>query len=246
MSSGKIKIVLFLIVFLLVLAVVCNVLIDLSESRSNYQYAPTQAPSDTTDTTGTNNNPSQPGSSGTVSIETAPPTRTPSGTTPIYTAPPQLSTPIPTVAPTPTATPVPTPEVTPIPTSTIIGTGEFASDTGVPLNLVASWTAEVIDSSTVKVTVSVDLDSYSLYISESPAGVFVSVGDQYKSAGTPSVSHGENTRILTHLATTEHTIKLSDGNSVTVPLAVEYHFGGVYKKVELPVIECGGDITLSR
>ena len=39
---------------------------------------------------------------------------------------------------------------------------------------------------------------------------------------------------------------LSDGQSASFPVQVEYYFGGTYMKKELPVIECGGSITLER
>ena len=241
MSRGKIKIILFLIVFLLTLAVVCNLLIDLSEQKAAANATPAPI------VTGSDN----PSSSGTVVVETAPPvtiapvTPTPK---PVYSAP---ITPIDPVAPE-SATPAPSesilpvPTATPVPADTVIGSGQFMSDTGLPINITADWTATVVDDSTVKVTISVDLSSYSLFISESPPGVYVSVGDQFKSGATPAVEHPDNTLIITHLCTTEHILKLSNGNTSTFPVAVEYHFNGVYKQQELPVIECGGEITLSR
>ena len=63
MSRGKIKIILFLIVFLLTLAVVCNLLIDLSEQKAAANATPAPI------VTGSDN----PSSSGTVVVETAPP-----------------------------------------------------------------------------------------------------------------------------------------------------------------------------
>ena len=43
-----------------------------------------------------------------------------------------------------------------------------------------------------------------------------------------------------------HTLSLPAGSSDSFPVAVQYQFGGTYSKVELPVIECGGTIELSR
>ena len=42
------------------------------------------------------------------------------------------------------------------------------------------------------------------------------------------------------------TVSLPSGSSASFPLAAQYQFGGTYSKVELPVIECGGTIELSR
>ena len=55
MSRGKIKIILFLIVFLLTLAVVCNLLIDLSEQKAaaNATLAPIDTVSDKPSSSGT-------------------------------------------------------------------------------------------------------------------------------------------------------------------------------------------------
>ena len=40
--------------------------------------------------------------------------------------------------------------------------------------------------------------------------------------------------------------RIPSGSSASFPLAAQYQFGGTYSKVELPVIECGGTIELSR
>lgn len=233
MSKGKIKTVLFLIVFLLVLAVACNLLMDLTAGKDDGDEGgrsslPTADPYITTPTA----EPAQ----GLAPIET--PAQT---IQPVSTPDP---TPVPTIAPTPVPTPAPTP--TPVPADTVLGSGSFKSETGVPIDVRADWTATVVDADTVKVTVNVNLVSYSLHITAAPNSVNVSVGDDYRSAGSPTVDNDENVQITTLLATTEHYLSLSQGQSGSFPVAVEYHFGGVYKELELPVIECGGSITLSR
>lgn len=52
--------------------------------------------------------------------------------------------------------------------------------------------------------------------------------------------------INTVLAEKTFTVDLAQGESDSLTLAVEWHFGGTYGDVELPVIECGGSINLSR
>ena len=175
--------------------------------------------------------------------------------TPIPTPSP---TPSPTPTPTPTPSPTPTPTPTPIPTATtepvqpvipqgeVIGSGSFTSDTGTPLNLRADWTATVLDSERVEVTVNVYLVSYQIEVRELYNAVNVSVGDQYASADSPAIKWENNTRLETLLASTVHTLSLPSGSSASFPLAAQYQFGGTYSKVELPVIECGGTIELSR
>ena len=72
------------------------------------------------------------------------------------------------------------------------------------------------------------------------------MGDVYKSANAPAIEWDKNEQIQTHMSTTEHILYLPQGSADSFPLAVEYHFGGTYSKKELPVIECGGSITLQR
>ena len=134
----------------------------------------------------------------------------------------------------------------PRPVGEELGSGVFQSETGVGMNIRAVWTANVLDAGRVQVTVQIYLDSYSLQITEARNSLNVSVGDSYKSANTPTVDYEDNTKHETLLATTEHVVSLADGESASFPVQVEYHFGGVYMKKELPVIECGGSITLER
>ena len=230
MSKGRIKAVLFIIVFLLVIAVAINLLMDMQSERKA-DATPTDDPYANTVTPSVETQPA---------IETAQPT-------------PAIE---PSVAPT--ATPTATPTPTPIPTATtepvqpvipqgeVIGSGSFTSDTGTPLNLRADWTATVLDSERVEVTVNVYLVSYQIEVRELYNAVNVSVGDQYASADSPAIKWENNTRLETLLASTVHTLSLPSGSSASFPLAAQYQFGGTYSKVELPVIECGGTIELSR
>ena len=231
MSKGRIKAVLFIIVFLLVIAVAVNLLMDM-QSEKKAEATPTNDPYANTVT---------------PSVETQPALETPQPTPAIE----------PSVAPTPAA-PVPTATPTPIPTATtepvqpvipqgeVIGSGSLTSDTRTPLNLRADWTAKLLDSERVEVTVNVYLVSYQIEVRELYNAVNVSVGDQYASADSPAIKWENNTRLETLLASTVHTLSLPSGSSASFPLAAQYQFGGTYSKVELPVIECGGTIELSR
>ncbi len=230
MRKGKFKAILFIIVFLLMLAIIINLLVDMSSEKKDKAEVIADPYLSTPAVTQSVNTPEP--------VQTMAPVETPAAAaTPVPT--PEL-----TPAPTPTPEPVPTPE--PIPADTVIGSGQFASETGVPMNVRAVWTASVYDAETVLVTVEVYLDSYQLSIQKVSNSVNVSVGDQYVSADSPTVEWDKNEKLETLLATTQHYIKLAAGQSDSFPLAVEYHFGGVYSKVELPVIECGGSIALSR
>lgn len=237
MSKGRIKAVLFIIVFLLVIAVAVNLLMDMQSERKA-DAAPTNDPYANTVT---------------PSVETQPALETPQPTPAIApstapTATPVPATQVPTQAPTPTPIPTATPEpVQPvIPQGEVIGSGSFTSDTGTPLNLRADWTATVLDAERVEVTVNVYLVSYQIEVRELYNAVNVSVGDQYASENSPAIKWENNTKLETLLASTVHTLSLPSGSSASFPLAAQYQFGGTYSKVDLPVIECGGTIELSR
>ena len=236
MNKGRIKAVLFLVVFLLVMAVAVNLLLDMDRERREVVHLPANTPAATE-----------------APAQTPTPAQTPA---PVQTPAP---TPVPTPAPTPVPTPAPTPDPylnapspTPVPTPVPVpvgqelGSGRFTSETGVGMNVRAEWKANVLDESRVQVTVQVYLDSYSLQITEARNSLNVSVGDSYKTADTPTVNLEDNAKHETLLAVTEHTVDLSDGQSASFPVQVEYYFGGTYMKKELPVIECGGSITLER
>ncbi len=245
MNKGKIKAILFLVLFLLVMAIAVTLLLDLERDRREVVHLPAETPGTT-----------QSAEETPAPVQTPIPVLTPAPTpvptpapTPIPTPDPFMDAPeapVPTIQPLPTPTPEPTATPAPVPVGEEIGSGVFQSDTGVAMNLRAVWTANVLDADRVQVTVEVYLDSYSLQITEARNSLNVSVGDSYQSADTPTVNWEQNVRLETLMAVTEHVIPLADGETQTFPVQVEYHFGGVYMKKDLPVIECGGPISLSR
>ena len=177
MSKGRIKAVLFIIVFLLVIAVAVNLLVDM-QSEKKAEATPTNDPYANTVT---------------PSVDMQPALETPQPTPAIVpsvapTATPTPAAQVPTASPTPTPIPTATTEpVQPvIPQGEVIGSGSFTSDTGTPLNLRADWTATVLDSERVEVTVNVYLVSYQIEVRELYNAVNVSVGDQYASAAVLS------------------------------------------------------------
>lgn len=240
MDMRRIKAVLFIVVFLLVMAVAVNLLVDMQNTRKEIDVG-SNAPAIVTPPVGAESSvPAE------IPVATPAPSSvaTPAPTEINVATPVQTPAPTPTPAPAPTPTPVPTP--TPIPIGEFIGGGAFSSDTGVPMNIRAVWNAVIEDADHVKVTVEVWLDSYQINLIEVANAVNVSVGDVYKSTGAPAIEWDQNVEINTLLGTTEHILFLPQGTTDTFPMAVEYHFGGTYSKKELPVIECGGYISLSR
>ena len=236
MDKARIKAVIFILLFLLVLAIAVNLLLDMERDKREVVHLPAESPA-----------PAE------TPVPATPPTETPVPATPVPTATPVASpdpyintpaTPVPTLQPLPTETPAPT--AAPLPAGEEVGRGTFRSDTGVGLNLRAEWVAQVMDESHVRVTVQVFLDSYSLHITGATNAVNVSVGDSFVSANAPTVDIDDNASHESLLATTEHVVNLSAYERKSYPVQVEYQFGGVYQQKELPVLECGGPIEIVR
>ena len=236
MDKARIKAVIFILLFLLVLAIAVNLLLDMERDKREVVTLPAES---------------------SLPAETAAPaplpTEAPAPATPLPTATPAPTpdpyidapaTPVPTLQPLPSATPAPTTPA--VPAGEEVGRGTFRSNTGVGLNLRAEWVAQVMDESHVKVTVQVFLDSYSLHITGATNAVNVSVGDSFVSANAPSVDIDDNASHESLLATTEHVVNLSAYERKSYPVQVEYQFGGVYQQKELPVLECGGPIEIVR
>ena len=238
MDIRRIKAVLFVVVFLLVMAVAVNLLVDMQNTRKEVNVSD-NAPSIVTPPVEMTVEPAPVQTAAPAPAPTLAPVPTPEPTDVLVaTAPP-------TPEPTPTPTPVPTP--TPIPVGETIGKGSFRSDTGVPMNIRADWTAVIEDAEHVKVMVDVYLESYQINLIAVDRAVNVSVGDVYVTSGAPAVEWDQNVQIDTLMASTEHLLYMPSGvGEDTFPVAVEYHFGGTYSGKSLPTVTCGGEITLKR
>ena len=232
MDKRRIKAVIFILLFLLVMAVAVNLLLDMEKDKREVVHLPSESAAPA------------PTEAPTPTPVPATPAPTPAPTaTPEPTRDPYIDTP---ATPVPTLQPLPTPTGTPTPEGEELGTGTFRSETGVGLNVRAEWTANVMDAKHVRVTMQIWLDSYSLHLIQVNNCVNVSVGESYVTANAPAVDIDDNGAHQTLLATTEHVVNLSDGESRSFPVQVEYQFGGTYQQQELPVIECGGAIELKR
>jgi len=76
--------------------------------------------------------------------------------------------------------------------------------------------------------------------------VNVSFAGEFKTLNAPAITYDGAERIRNELASTSFIVDLPVGNSNTFTLAVEWQFGGVYMNTELPVIECGGPVSIVR
>ena len=228
MNKGRIKAVVLIIVFLLVVAVICSWLTG-TDKKDEQPAENTNPPEESSNVIVIDPNGSQ---------STAP------ATTP---APTPVPTPTPTPAPTPTPTPAPTPTPTPTPTyGDNLGSGTFKSETGVPINLKADWSVKTISASQVEVTIKVSVDSYAIHLQAVPYAVKLSVNGEYVTMDAPAVDYDGSAATNTVFGTKTFTVNLSEGSSANIPVAIEWHFGGTYGGQEIDVIECGGTISVSR
>ena len=233
--KGKITAVLIILVVLLVLAVVCIFLTSLDRKA-----APEPTPQPAVLVT-------EPA----VAVETPTPTNeiiTPQPVTPVPVSEPNQNT-----QPAATAAPTPTPESAPYEapasggsTGVALGSGSFRSSTGNNIDIRAEWEAVTAGSSQVEVTVTVYLESYALHMSAVPNSVNISLNGQYASLGAPAVDYDGGAQLSTKLASQTITVECNEGDSRNVGLQAEWHFGGTYGGVDIPVIECGGEFTISR
>ena len=249
LKKGKIRAILLIIVLLLAAAVAASWLSSLDERpQFSVPALPTRQPA-------------------VSSAPAAIPAPTPSSAPAVTYAPAPAATPTPTAtprpvvipantpAPTPVPTPVPTPAPTPVPTSAPtpapvygqpLSSGSFASNTGVGLNLNVNWSARTVSATQVEVTVSVSVSSYSLQLDALPGGIIVALDEQSVRMDQAAVNIEDGGYHTTPLGSQSFTLNLAEGGSGQYLLHVEWLFGGSYSGQEMPEIDCGGIISLSR
>lgn len=165
--------------------------------------------------------------------------------------------------PNPTPTPTPVPEVTPEPetettanvaldpdpnyTRRKLGTAQtFSSNNIGGLCLKAEVSCETISSTQVEVTISLYVDSYSIYLNENVGGAGVSLGDVFSSVTTQAVRKDSNDYSTSFIGSKSFVVEISDGNTLTLPVAVEWYYNGSYNGNKIDTLECGGSYTIKR
>lgn len=250
MTNGiKIKATLFIVLFLLLIAVIVFILQGNKSDMGNtnpYSSIPTVPPVVTDAPVQQAYQTPEPNIPQTYSYPTAAPVYvTPQ---PIQTQPPEIFiTPEPVIV---TLEPIPVPTITPQPVGMTLGSGSFRSVSGSLLDIHADWTATVADEDTATVTVTVYADHYQLYNSAMPS-LYITVGNSTETLMTAEIQYDESALRSSVLGSASFRVPVSSGSSTTVPLSVKWNFGGTYgdghgNRVDVSVLDCSGNITLSR
>ena len=233
--KGKLTAVLIILIFIVIAALVFTVL-----STVDKRLASTPEPSPVV----------------TAAPQTTPytvPTPIPATAAPVATPEPVVTpapTPVPTPVPVASPTPLPTTAPTTVPVQTTLTSGSFSSDTGTWLNITADWSVTALDQNRVQVTVSVAATSFALETAALPRTINISLDGQYVSLDAPAIYYDGHDQVVSPLGTTNFTVELPANSSKVLALQVEWQFngemGGPNGRMQLPVIECGGSISVSR
>ena len=232
MTSGKIKAVLFIIVFLLIAAVVASWFVSRDEPAENEAIANIDTPADD------------------AFVDDTPVVATPEPTAVLIT--PQ-STPVPTPPPTPVPTPAPTPvppfAPTPTPSAPAVygetlGSGSFTSSYGLGIDLCVDWSVTTLNADEVSVSIRVSVLSGALYSQAMPLGI--NVGGQYVTITANPVSYDSNALAYSTLGSQTFTVGCPSGQATSIPVQASWNFAGSYGGTEIPVLECGGYINVTR
>lgn len=228
MNSGKIKAVLFIIVFLLITAVVASWFV----SRD-----PAEAPVE----------PVTPIES--VAVDDTPVVVTPEPTAVLITPVPKVTPSQPAPTPQPTPTPAPTPVPTPVPTpepvyGETLGSGSFSSQYGIGMDLVTDWSVTTLNANEVSVAVTVRLYSGAVYSVPVPLGI--NVGGQYVTLTAAAVDYSDAAMAYHTLGSQTFTVSAPSGQTTSIPVEASWHFDGTYGGTDVPALECGSFINVTR
>lgn len=161
--------------------------------------------------------------------------------TPVTTATPAEPTPAPTQTP---AEPTPTPDE-PHGTRVLNQSGSFKSDTGTKLNLVVEYLITSKNDSTLSVRVNVYVESYSLDIGSRSGNTIYVNGQGYNFVSNP-VKHTSNDSLQKTLITTAMVdVPAEIGETVNIPISVDWHYRGAYSGQEIEHIPAETSVTVN-
>ncbi|MGX8692434.1 MAG: hypothetical protein ACSW8E_01585 [Clostridia bacterium] len=231
MNFGKVKAVFFILVFFLLLALVVNAALGL-DAKKQPAEEPTEEPAQTELVPA-------PAQETPVPIPTWAPAPTPPPAN--QPAQPQNNTPAQPQNNTPAAAPTPAPTPAPRPAGQNLGSDSFRSQTGAGIELICDWSAVSIADNKAEVTLTVSIESSTIYLNEWTDCIGLRVGDQTGTLTQPALSY-EGGKTTHSIGAKTFTVSLAGGSSF--PVAVEWHYNGTYSGVQIDVVECGGTINL--
>lgn len=244
MNTGmKFKMTLFIVLFLLLVAVIIYIIGGNGEESYYNPYSVGTSSSGQNADSQQGQNPQQFPSQ-------------PQNVQPVQQTPAAVPSPVPAVIPTPMPTPVPAPEPTPVPTpipqpvGMAVGSGSFRSESGTLLNTHCDWSAEVADESTVNVTMTLYVDHYQLDYSAYKAVLFT-LGEESRTIDGEDIHYTEGGLRSTPVGTAVFSVPAARGETKSIPLSARWSFGGQYgdgngNKIDIDHIQCGGTVTISR
>ena len=234
--QGKIKAILFIVIFLLLIAILISAFtrkqgIDVPSVDQLIAANPT-------DNIETVSNDSQSGlptpPSGPIMLPT--PTPVPASNIPA------TPTPTPTPSPTPEPTPTPTPE--PTPTVLNLENGTFRSNTETGLNLRVDYGISQNVDGSVHVHTTVSIESYQIHAGANPWGMQVNVAGNVQNLSVPEIQTDDPAQLVTEVGTADFDIKYN-GGGLTVPIQVTWNYGGRYSGKDLPQIVAEASIVVA-
>ena len=243
-TSMKVRAVLFIVVFLLMLAVIFALLNGMGLIGDKDRTGETGQIQTTPEEPASTPKPSPTP----IPSRTDAPQQEPAGSP----APETNPSPVPELTPEPTPeltlepTPEPAPEPDPEPerSGEKLGFGSFRSDTETALNLLVDWEVWSLPEGKVRVILTARLESAALHTRALP--VNMSVEENYDSVQAPAIDYDGTDRIITEMGSKAFTIDLRQGETKTIPVTAEWQFMGSYSGKTLNAVTCGGNITVTR
>lgn len=230
--NTKAKMIVFLVIFALLVALVVYAIAGTKSSREYYSTAGSLLP-------------------------TLPPKETETPAV-VETLQPQIvSPPVETVyiveTPEPTIEIVQTPEPTaePQPFGMKLAEGSFSSDTQYKLNIRLGYKAYVADDSHVTVDMSVYALHYTFHYNSYP-NLILKCGEQSQTVDSATINTDDGGYQETLLGSASFSVNLGTGQSVQLPVSADWRYNGQYGKdaagnyMNIDVLSCGGYVTLAR
>ena len=125
-----------------------------------------------------------------------------------------------------------------------LGTGSFESSYGTGLDLCVDWSVVTLNADEVSVSIRVSVLSGALHSDPMPLGI--NVGGQYVTLTANAVNYDGGSLAYSTLGTQTFTVSCPAGQTTSIPVQASWNFGGTYGDSDVPVLESGGYINVTR